>query len=35
VLRHSHPSPEHLSEAAQRIERRWETVEHNSTISVR
>ncbi len=35
VLRYAHLAPEHLSNAAARIEREWETVEHNSTISLR
>ena len=35
VLRYAHLAPEHLSNAAARIEREWETVEPNSTISLR
>ena len=35
VLRYAHLAPEHLSNAAARIERELETVEHNSTISLR
>lgn len=35
VLRYAHLAPEHLAGAAQRIERRWETVDENSTISLR
>jgi integrase len=35
VLRYAHLTPEHLANAAARIERSWETVEHNSTISLR
>jgi len=34
VLRYAHLAPEHLADAAKRIERRWETVEHNPTISL-
>ena len=35
VLRYAHLSPEHLAEAAARIERRWAVVESDSTISLR
>ena len=35
VLRYAHLAPEHLANAAARIERSWETVEHNSTITLR
>jgi len=35
VLRYAHLAPEHLSSAAARIERAIETVEQNSTISLR
>ena len=35
VLRYAHLAPEHLSAAAARIEREWETVENDSTISLR
>lgn len=35
VLRYAHLAPEHLAEVAQRIERRWETVDENFTISLR
>jgi len=34
VLRYAHLAPEHLAEAAQRIERRFETVVTNTTISL-
>jgi integrase len=35
VLRYAHLAPEHLAQAASRIERQWEAVEHDSTISLR
>jgi len=35
VLRYAHLAPEHLSTAAQRIERAWSVVESDSTISLR
>jgi len=35
VLRYAHLAPEHLADAAARIERQWETVGENSTISLR
>ena len=35
VLRYAHLAPEHLADAAARIEQRWETVDKNSTISLR
>lgn len=35
VLRYAHLAPEHLAYAAQRIERKWESVGGNSTISLR
>ncbi len=35
VLRYAHLAPEHLADAAARIERRWESVVQNSTISLR
>jgi integrase len=35
VLRYAHLAPEHLAEAAARIERRLEVVDQNSTISLR
>ena len=35
VLRHAHLAPEHLSNAAARIERGLGIVENNSTISLR
>lgn len=35
VLRYAHLAPEHLADAAARIERRWESVGENSTISLR
>ena len=35
VLRYAHLAPEHPSSAAARIERAWETVEANATISLR
>lgn len=35
VLRYAHLAPEHLAGAAQRIERVWEVVEPNATISLR
>jgi integrase len=35
VLRYAHLAPEHLSQAAGRIERTWEIVEKNPTISLR
>jgi len=35
VLRYAHLAPEHLAEAAQRIERRLETVTQDATISLR
>jgi hypothetical protein len=35
VLRYAHLAPEHLSNAAARIERRLGTVENDSTISLR
>ena len=35
VLRYAHLAPEHLSTAAQRIERAWGVVESDSTISLR
>jgi integrase len=35
VLRYAHLAPEHLSEAAKRIEQRWAVVETNATISLR
>ena len=35
VLHYAHLAPEHLAEAAARIERRLEVVEANSTISLR
>ena len=34
VLRYAHLAPEHLSTAAQRIERVWDVVEGDSTISL-
>ena len=35
VLRYAHLAPEHLSDAASRIERELEIVGNNSTISLR
>ena len=35
VLRYAHLAPEHLSTAAQRIERDWEVADGNATISLR
>lgn len=35
VLRYAHLAPEHLADVAQRIERKWENVGGNSTISLR
>jgi len=35
VLRYAHLAPEHLASAAQRIERVWEIVDGNATISLR
>ena len=35
VLRYAHLAPEHLSQAARRIERVWEIVDGSSTISLR
>ena len=35
VLRYAHLAPEHLSAAAQRIERAWAVVDADSTISLR
>ncbi len=35
VLRYAHLAPEHLSQAAKRIERAWEIVADNATISLR
>jgi integrase len=35
VLRYAHLAPDHLSQAAGRIERMWAIVEHNPTISLR
>jgi len=35
VLRYAHLAPEHLSAAAQRIERAWGVVDGDSTISLR
>jgi integrase len=35
VLRYAHLAPEHLSQAAARIEQRWGVVEPNSTIALR
>jgi integrase len=35
VLCYAHLAPEHLSQAAGRIERNWEIVERNPTISLR
>ncbi len=35
VLRYAHLAPEHLANAAARIELQWETVEKDSTISLR
>jgi hypothetical protein len=35
VLRYAHLAPEHLSAAAKRIEREWDVVEVNPTISLR
>jgi hypothetical protein len=35
VLRYAHLAPEHLSAAAQRIERVWGVVDGTSTISLR
>jgi len=35
VLRYAHLAPEHLSTAAQRIERAWGVVDGDSTISLR
>jgi integrase len=35
VLRYAHLAPEHLSAAAQRIERTWGVVDGGSTISLR
>jgi hypothetical protein len=35
VLRYAHLAPEHLSQAAQRIERAWSVVAPNATISLR
>jgi integrase len=35
VLRYAHLAPEHLSEAAARIERAWDVVDDNSTFSLR
>lgn len=35
VLRYAHLAPEHLADAAARIERRLEVVAHKATISLR
>jgi integrase len=35
VLRYAHLAPEHLADAASRIEKPWETVAENATISLR
>jgi len=35
VLRYAHLAPEHLANAAQRIERQWDSVETNSTFTLR
>ena len=35
ALRYAHLAPEHLSQAVSRIERQWEIVEQNPTISLR
>jgi hypothetical protein len=35
VLRYAHLAPEHVSTAAQRIERTWGVVDSDSTISLR
>lgn len=35
VLRYAQLAPEHLSQAARRVERDWEIVGRNSTISLR
>jgi hypothetical protein len=35
VLRYVNLSPEHLADVAQRIERQWENVGGNSTITLR
>ncbi len=35
VLRYAHLAPEHLADAARRIEREWSVVEGNSTIAQR
>jgi integrase len=35
VLRYAHLAPEHLADVAQRIERQWENVGGNSTITLR
>ena len=35
ALRYAHLAPEHLADVAQRIERKWENVGGNSTISLR
>lgn len=35
VLRYAHLAPEHLADAASRIEKPWETVADDATISLR
>ena len=35
VLRYAHLAPEHLADAAARIERRFEVITHEATISLR
>jgi integrase len=35
VLRYAHLAPEHLKDAASRIERKWGVVDENATISLR
>lgn len=35
ILRYAHLAPEHLAQAAARIERSWETVDSNSTFILR
>jgi hypothetical protein len=35
VLRYAHLAPEHLADAASLIEKPWETVAENATISLR
>jgi integrase len=35
VLRYAHLAPDHLKDAARRIERKWAVVDENPTISLR